>query len=217
MNGNKNMCGIAGYVDFGRQASSGAIVEMLREIMHRGPDSEGTYISRNKKAFLGVRRLSIIDLTTGDQPIKNEQGSVIVTYNGEIYNYKSLREALSKKGHKFSTSSDTEVLAHLYEKYGEELSKYLNGMFAFAIWDEEREKLVLSRDRAGVKPLYYYKKGNLLIYGSEVKAESNLLTASTSRAISAFLSAAERDFSKVHVPPYLGSARAFKRAPVSLK
>ena len=163
------MCGIAGIVDFSGNSSKNTLDGMLGEIVHRGPDSGGSYISPGGSALLGVRRLSIIDLKTGDQPIKNEDGSVVVTYNGEIYNYLLLKKRLLKNGHKFRTKTDTEVLAHLYEMYGHNLSKYLNGMFAFAIWDEKNQKLILSRDRAGIKPLYYYQKGNLLIYGSEVK------------------------------------------------
>ncbi len=163
------MCGITGFVDFGTNSSKTTLDGMLGEIVHRGPDSEGLYISSGQNAFLGVRRLSIIDLKTGDQPIKNEDGTVVVTYNGEIYNYLSLKRQLLKRGHKFRTKSDTEVLAHLYEDLGQGLSKYLNGMFAFAIWDEKNQRLTLSRDRAGIKPLFYYQKGDLLIYGSEVK------------------------------------------------
>jgi len=164
------MCGIAGYVDFEGKTNPSVIDKMLGEIIHRGPDSGGSFVSRNKRAVLGIRRLSIIDLTTGDQPIKNEDGSVAVTYNGEIYNYKNLKEYLLKKGHKFRTKTDTEVIVHLYEDKGIELTKLLNGMFAFALWDEGGQKLVLARDRVGIKPLYYFRRGSLLIYASEVKA-----------------------------------------------
>jgi asparagine synthase (glutamine-hydrolysing) len=143
---------------------------MIGEIEYRGPDSSGIFISRDKKAGLGVRRLSIIDLATGEQPIKNEDGSVTVVFNGEIYNYKELRKKLVLQGHRFKTKSDTEVLVHLYEKYGEEMPKYLNGMFAFAIWDENKNKLFIARDRVGIKPLYFYRSGSKLIFGSEVKA-----------------------------------------------
>ena len=167
------MCGVTGFVDFEARASPSALNGMMGEIIYRGPDSAGEYLSPGKNAYLGIRRLSIIDLKTGDQPIKNEDGSVIVTYNGEIYNYLSLKKQLLKKGHKFKTKSDTEVLAHLYEEYADALSKYLNGMFAFAIWDEKNQRLILSRDRVGIKPLYYYQSGGLLIYGSEVKTILN--------------------------------------------
>ena len=167
------MCGVTGFVDFEAKSSLDTLRGMMGEIIHRGPDSAGEYISPGKNAHLGIRRLSIIDLKTGDQPIKNEDGSVVVTYNGEIYNYLPLKKQLLKKGHKFRTKSDTEVLAHLYEEYGEGLCKYLNGMFAFAIWDEKNQRLVLARDRAGIKPLYYYQNGSLLIYGSEVKTILN--------------------------------------------
>ena len=143
---------------------------MLGEIVYRGPDSEGTFISKDNNAVLGIRRLSIIDLTTGNQPIKNEDGSVVVAYNGEIFNYLNLKEYLIKKGHKFRTKTDTEVIVHLYEEKGVELTGMLNGMFAFSLWDENKQRLLLARDRVGIKPLYYYKKGDLLIYASEVKA-----------------------------------------------
>lgn len=163
------MCGIAGYADFSFKTNRNYLRPMIGEIIYRGPDSSGEYYNKAKNVALGVRRLSIIDLASGDQPIKNEDNSVVVVYNGEIYNYQELRRRLIKKGHKFKTKSDTEVLVHLYEEYGQEMSKYLNGMFVFAIWDEKNEKLLISRDRAGIKPLYYYKSGKTLIFGSEVK------------------------------------------------
>ena len=121
------MCGIAGYVNDSSKVRPEVVKDMTGKITHRGPDSSGQYISRGEKAALGVRRLSIIDLTTGDQPISNEDDTVTVVYNGEIYNYKSLRKDLLKRGHKFKTKSDTEVLVHLYEEHGEQMPKYLNG------------------------------------------------------------------------------------------
>src|SRR3990167_7216763 len=163
------MCGIAGYVDFSGRTSPSVIGEMTKKIIYRGPDSTGEYKSRDNVAALGIRRLRIIDLTSGDQPIKNEDGSIVVIYNGEIYNYKSLREELEKRGHKFKTQTDTEVLVHGYEEYGEDFVPKLNGMFAFALWDERGHKIFLGRDRVGVKPLYYYVTSNLLIFGSEPK------------------------------------------------
>src|SRR3989344_4198911 len=163
------MCGIAGYVDFSGRTSPSVIGEMTKKIIYRGPDSTGEYKSRDNVAALGIRRLRIIDLTSGDQPIKNEDGSIVVIYNGEIYNYKSLREELEKRGHKFKTQTDTEVLVHGYEEYGEDFVPKLNGMFAFALWDEKGHKIFLGRDRVGIKPLYYYVASNLLIFGSEPK------------------------------------------------
>ena len=163
------MCGIAGYVDFSSETNPLVIKKMTDEIVYRGPDSSGEYVSQANIAGLGIRRLSIIDLKTGDQPIKNEDGSVIVVFNGEIYGYRHLREDLLKKGHKLKTKSDTEVLVHLYEEYGEDMPKFLNGMFAFAIWDENKQKLFLARDRAGIKPLYYSNFNGIFAFGSEPK------------------------------------------------
>ncbi|MCJ7805564.1 asparagine synthase (glutamine-hydrolyzing) [Patescibacteria group bacterium] len=163
------MCGIAGYVDFSSGVNPSVISFMIGEIVYRGPDSSGIFVSSDKKAGLGVRRLSIIDLVTGDQPIKNEDESLTVIYNGEIYNYRELVQELKRDGHEFKTESDTEVLLHLYEKYGYNMAKYLNGMFAFAIWDDKKKELFIARDRAGIKPLYFSRSGNKLVFGSEVK------------------------------------------------
>jgi asparagine synthase (glutamine-hydrolysing) len=164
------MCGITGFVDFSSKIKPESLGKMIGEIVHRGPDSSGKYFNSKKSVGLGVRRLSIIDLATGDQPISNENGSINVVFNGEIYNYKNLRRLLIKKGHKFKTKSDTEVLVHLYEEYKEDMPKYLNGMFTFAIWDDEKQKLFIARDRVGIKPLYYFQKGKSVIFGSEIKS-----------------------------------------------
>ena len=163
------MCGITGFVDFASQTDPKVVDKMLGQIVYRGPDSYGNYVNKSSIASLGIRRLSIIDLATGDQPISNEDGTITVVYNGEIYNYRKLRKDLIKKGHKFKTKSDTETLVHLYEQYGENMPKYLNGMFAFAIWDEKKQKLFIARDRVGIKPLYYFHLNNLLVFGSEPK------------------------------------------------
>ncbi|OGM13483.1 asparagine synthase (glutamine-hydrolyzing) [Candidatus Woesebacteria bacterium RIFCSPLOWO2_01_FULL_39_23] len=163
------MCGIAGFVDFTSETDPSLIKKMTDSIVYRGPDSSGKFISENYIAGLGIRRLSIIDLKTGDQPIKNEDGTITVVYNGEIYNYKELKLKLQKNGHIFKTKSDTEVLVHGYEEYGLDLVKKLNGMFAFALWDEKQRKLLLGRDRVGIKPLYFYESKNLLVFGSEPK------------------------------------------------
>lgn len=161
------MCGIAGIVNFSSQPEKEKILKMLSQIKHRGPDQRGVYTDHN--VSLGIQRLSIIDLSTGNQPIENEDGTITVVFNGEIYNYQELIEDLKNKGHKFKTKSDTEVLVHLYEVYGEEMSKYLNGMFAFSIWDKKKKKIFISRDPLGIKPQYFYHKGSELIFGSELK------------------------------------------------
>ena len=142
---------------------------MMESISHRGPDTRGSFV--DDEVSLGICRLSIIDLVTGDQPITNEDGSVIVVYNGEIYNFQELRDELGKKGHVFSTQSDTEVIPHLYEELGESFPTRLKGMFAIALWDKEKGKLLLVRDHVGIKPLHYHlTPKNDLVFGSEVKS-----------------------------------------------
>lgn len=162
------MCGIVGYMRFDdRPVDRGVIDRMCSTIIHRGPDDAGTLVKAN--VGLGMRRLSIIDLQTGKQPISNEDGTLHIIFNGEIYNYRELRPDLVKKGHVFKTSSDTEVILHMYEEYSSGCLKYLNGMFAFAIWDEAKKELFCARDRLGIKPLYYYLDEKRLIFGSELK------------------------------------------------
>ena len=141
---------------------------MLQTIVHRGPDDEGIYV--DGPIGIGNRRLSIIDLSGGHQPLCNEDGTVWISYNGEIYNYRRLRRELEAKGHVFRTRSDTEVIVHLYEELGERCVERLSGMFAFAIWDGRQQKLVLARDRLGQKPLFYARDGEDFLFGSEVKA-----------------------------------------------
>jgi asparagine synthase (glutamine-hydrolysing) len=141
---------------------------MLDTIVHRGPDDFGIYIKAN--IGLGSRRLSIIDLETGNQPISNEDGTIWVIYNGEIYNYQTLRVQLEAKGHLFHTNSDTEVIVHLYEEVGEHCVEQISGMFAFALWDQPQQKLLLARDRLGQKPLFYARDGSDFLFGSEIKA-----------------------------------------------
>ncbi len=141
---------------------------MMDALIHRGPDDQGLCIKAN--AALGHRRLSIIDLKTGHQPIFNEDGSIVIVYNGELYNFQELKLLLSDKGHLFHTHSDTEVILHAYEEYGEECLDHFNGMYAFAIWDSAREKLFLARDRFGKKPLYYATFDNQFIFASELKS-----------------------------------------------
>ena len=141
---------------------------MCERLVHRGPDSEGLLVSTG--VALGMRRLAIIDLVTGEQPVFNEDHSVAVVLNGEIYNYRELRADLEKRGHSFRSASDTEVLPHLYEEYGQEMVRHLNGMFAFALWDSRRRRLFIARDSFGEKPLYWGVFDNTLIFASEPKA-----------------------------------------------
>jgi asparagine synthase (glutamine-hydrolysing) len=163
------MCGIAGIVDL----ESGPVVaddvrRMCDVMRHRGPDDEGLYLGAC--AGLGMRRLSIIDLETGRQPIHNEDRTVWVVLNGEIYNFRDLRKDLESRGHAFYTLTDTETIVHLYEEYGDRCVDHLRGMFAFALWDEKRRRLLLARDRLGVKPLYYAEIARRLVFASELKA-----------------------------------------------
>jgi len=164
------MCGICGkiYFDNDNLVDQNIIKKMMKVIRHRGPDDEGMYI--NGQVGLGHKRLSIIDLNTGKQPVSNEDGKVWVVYNGEIYNYKELRTFLLQRGHFFKTETDTEVIVHLYEEHGEKFISKLRGMFAFALWDERDKILLLARDRVGIKPLYYSLTNNSLIFASEMKA-----------------------------------------------
>jgi asparagine synthase (glutamine-hydrolysing) len=164
------MCGICGKLNFERekQVPARLLKSMADAIAHRGPDDEGFYASG--PVGLGFRRLSIIDLEGGHQPLSNENGTVWIVFNGEIYNYLSLHEDLVAKGHVFKTKSDTEVIVHLYEEYGIECLQKLRGMFGFAIWDSNNNTLFLARDRVGIKPLYYYVGKDFVSFGSEMKA-----------------------------------------------
>jgi asparagine synthase (glutamine-hydrolysing) len=164
------MCGICGKLNFdiNNEVDKGLIKKMCDTLIHRGPDDQGYYI--NKNIGLGMRRLSIIDLNTGHQPISNENQKIWIVFNGEIYNYKELKQDLIKKGHQFKTGSDTEAIIHLYEEYDVDCLKLLRGMFAFAIWDEVKSRLFLARDRVGKKPLIYTVANNSIIFASELKA-----------------------------------------------
>jgi asparagine synthase (glutamine-hydrolysing) len=161
------MCGIAGKVSL-EAVAPGLIEAMCEQQVHRGPDSRG--IHQSDGVALGIQRLRVIDLETGDQPIYNEDRSVAVVLNGEIYNYRELRRDLQRRGHVFSTNGDTEVIAHLYEERGVGLVQELNGMFAFAVWDEPRRRLLLARDRVGKKPLFYAEGDGWLSFASELRA-----------------------------------------------
>lgn len=160
------MCGIAGFVGRGDDRTLRAMTSAIR---YRGPDDEGYFFSDDKRVGLGFRRLAIIDLRSGNQPMYNEDKSIVIVFNGEIYNYLKLRKDLERK-HVFKTQSDTEVLVHLYEEYGEEFLAHADGMFAIALWDERKKKLLLARDRFGEKPLYWALIKNTLIFASEPKA-----------------------------------------------
>jgi len=185
------MCGIAGYVRLdGGPVDLDLLVRMTRTLEHRGPDEEGYFVNRPRDALgtpgvplhglrgergagnagLGHRRLSIIDLKSGQQPLCNEDGTVWISFNGEIYNFQELHDELERRGHRFHTRSDTETIVHAYEEWGEEAVPRLRGMFALAIWDERKQRLLLARDRLGKKPLYYLHDGRRVIFGSELKA-----------------------------------------------
>ena len=161
------MCGFVGFTG-GLAQREEVLQEMMDAIIHRGPDSAGTYIDDD--IALGFRRLSIIDLDSGSQPMYNENRDMVIVFNGEIYNYKELRDELIKKGHVFANNADTEVLIHGYEEYGEELLTKLRGMFAFVIWDSKKKKLFAARDFFGIKPFYYALVDGQLVFASEIKS-----------------------------------------------
>ena len=164
------MCGITGVINLnGMPVSRAAIRTMTDSIAHRGPDGEGHYLDRN--VALGHRRLAIIDLSpAGSQPMTTEDNSLVIVYNGEVYNFLDLRPQLQAKGYRFHSNTDTEVVLYAYQEWGPECVHHLNGMFAFAIWDKQKGELFLARDRYGIKPLYYYHDGQYFIFGSEIKA-----------------------------------------------
>ncbi len=184
------MCGICGIASsqHGAAPEAEVVARMNSRLVHRGPDSDGLF--DGGEAILAARRLSIIDLDGGRQPIANEDGSVVVVQNGEIYNYRELRRELEQRGHRFGTASDTEVLVHLYEEHGDAFLERLRGMFAVAIWDSRQRRLLLGRDRFGIKPLYYRVADGTLCFASELKAMLELPGFSRAidpRAASAFL------------------------------
>jgi asparagine synthase (glutamine-hydrolysing) len=164
------MCGICGIFHYqdGRPADDAALLAMNRQIIHRGPDDAGTLVSGG--VGLAMRRLSIIDLKTGHQPLSNEDGSIWIVFNGEIYNHSELRQTLIARGHTYRTHSDTESIVHLYEEYGPDCVRHLRGMFAFAIWDKPRHRIFAARDRLGIKPFYYCLRDGVFIFASEIKA-----------------------------------------------
>ncbi|MEK6279737.1 MAG: asparagine synthase (glutamine-hydrolyzing) [Acidobacteriota bacterium] len=208
------MCGITGWanLDSHAQPPDGArelLHSMCERMVHRGPDSEGLMVSGS--VALGMRRLAIIDLVTGEQPALNEDKSVAVILNGEIYNYRELRQDLEKRGHSFRSLSDTEVLPHLYEEFGERMLECLNGMFAFALWDAKRRKLLLARDRFGEKPLYWGVFDNTLLFASEPK----VLLAHPAVTSSLNLEALRQYLSFDYVPAPLSIYQGIHKLPAS--
>ncbi|MGH2942802.1 MAG: asparagine synthase (glutamine-hydrolyzing) [Solirubrobacteraceae bacterium] len=163
------MCGIVGQLrPPGEPVSPDLAARMCAALEHRGPDARGIF--RDDRAFLGIQRLRIIDLSTGDQPVYNEDRSVVVVLNGEIYNFRELRSELRERGHRFATQGDTETIVHLYEEYGVDCVRHLHGMFAFALWDQRRQQLLIARDRIGKKPLVYSLRDGVLSFASEMGA-----------------------------------------------
>src|SRR6476659_754927 len=164
------MCGIAGLATAHglRRDDEALVAEMLHGLAHRGPDDEAWM--GDERAMIGSRRLAIIDLSTGNQPMTTTDGSVVISQNGEIYNYVELRDELLRHGHQLATHGDTEVIGHLYQEFGDDFVDHLRGMFAIALWDKPRGRLILARDRLGKKPLYWRLADGRLTYGSEMKA-----------------------------------------------
>ena len=201
------MCGIVGKASHLGQVDRFVIEEMCAAVEHRGPDSRGVHIGDG--IGLGIQRLRVIDLETGDQPIFNEDGSVVVVLNGEIYNYQELRHGLSERGHRFSTQSDTEVIVHLYEEYGDACVEHLLGMFAFALWDSKERRLLLARDRVGKKPLIYAQKGGDLWFGSEIPAV--LRASEIDRAVD--IAAIDNYLRYQYVPSPATAFRELKKIP----
>lgn len=201
------MCGIAGKIDFGGSVERGLLHRMCAAMEHRGPDSRGVFVENG--VGLGVQRLAIIDVAGGTQPIFNEDRTVAVVLNGEIYNFEQLRERLARRGHRFSSRSDTEVLVHLYEDEGDEMVRHLRGMFAFAIWDARRRRLFCARDRVGKKPLFWARQGNRVWFASEIRGI--LQDPELNRAID--LSALAAYFAYQYVPHPLSAFEAIRKLP----
>ena len=209
-----SLCGITGWANLDARVSppEGArelLHSMCERMVHRGPDSEGLLVSNG--VALGMRRLAIIDLVTGEQPVYNEDKSVAVILNGEIYNYRELRQDLEKRGHSFRSQSDTEVLPHLYEEFGDDLVQHLNGMFALALWDSHRRRLLLARDRFGEKPLFWGVFANALLFASEPK----VLLAHPSVRTSLNLQALRQYLSFDYVPAPLSIYEGINKLPAA--
>src|ERR1700730_9967706 len=195
-------CGICGFVGL---SDKPLLKSMCEAITHRGPDQTDYFI--DSSVGLGIDRLKIIDLSTGDQPIHNEDGSIWVVFNGEIYNYQELRAELERLGHRFYTSSDTETLVHAYETWGPDCVNHLRGMFAFAIWDSNKKKLFLARDRFGKKPLYHAQADGVFLFASELK--SILRYKGLSRALD--YEAIDYFFTYMYVPSPLSIFKAVRK------
>ncbi len=181
------MCGIAGQVNLGRPIVEQDINAMNDALRHRGPDGFGTYLNESKTVGLGHRRLSFLDLSeAGKQPMSAADGKLWITYNGEVYNYVELRAELEGKGYQFKSHTDTEVILHGYEEWGHDVLKRLKGMFALAIWDENRKELFLARDRFGIKPLYYYYQNGNFVFASEIKGIKANITVNTTLDLTSF-------------------------------
>ncbi len=159
------MCGICGFIG---RCQEGTVERMTTALIHRGPDSAGFF--HDERIHMGMRRLRIIDLEGSEQPVYNEDRSLVLICNGEIYNYHALRRMLEDRGHRFSTNGDVETILHLYEEFREDCVQHLDGMFAFALWDTRQNKLLLARDRLGIKPLYWAKLPNKLLFASEIRS-----------------------------------------------
>src|SRR5438552_6033122 len=167
------MCGICGELTFetGAAVDVDTLAAMRERLLHRGPDDQALWLSADRRAGLAFRRLAIIDLSAAaNQPLPNEDGSIRVAFNGEIYNFKALRAELAARGHRLVTEGDAETIVHLYEEHGARFVDRLDGMFAIALWDGRSQRLVLARDRAGKKPLFYYRDAHRIVFGSEIKA-----------------------------------------------
>jgi asparagine synthase (glutamine-hydrolysing) len=208
------MCGITGWANLDSrlpppEGARELLHSLCERMVHRGPDSEGLMVSSG--VALGMRRLAIIDLVTGEQPTFNEDKSVAVVLNGEIYNYRKLREDLEKRGHGFRSQSDTEVLPHLYEEYGDEMVQHLNGMFAFALWDSKQRRLLIARDRFGEKPLYWAVFDRTLLFASEPK----VLLAHPAVKSSLNLEALRRYLSFDYVPAPLTIYQGINKLPAA--
>ncbi len=202
------MCGIVGQLrPAGQTVEPGLLERMCAGLEHRGPDSRGIF--RGGRAGLGIQRLRVIDLSTGDQPIYNEDRSVVVVMNGEIYNYRELREDLRRRGHTFSTQGDTEVIVHLYEEHGADCVRHLHGMFAFSLWDERRGQLMLARDRVGKKPMLYSLRDGVLSWASEMAAL--LQDGSIPRDVDH--GAIDRYLALGYVPAPMSAFRAVRKLP----
>ncbi len=202
-----NVCGIAGEVGAHDSVLKERVVRMCAAMRHRGPDSRGAFAEGD--VALGIQRLKVIDLESGDQPIYNETGDVVVVMNGEIYNFPQLRADLERRGHRFATQTDTEVIVHLYEEFGTACIEHLRGMFALALWDRSRRKLLLARDRVGKKPLFYCLRGQRLSFASEV--QGLLQDASIPRTVNH--QAIEQYLHLFYVPDPESAFSALKKLP----